>query len=340
MEEASAWVIKLNASKVARDDLFAFEDWLNENEQHRQIFRQITKVWNDAGTLFDAQGEQLSEPLSVRKIVYAWVQLNPLKIRAVAAVAIFAMLISGWMLSAPLFSSASPDFDRLAAHTRVGERRIINLSDGSVIQLNTDTDVEVAYTADERQVRLLKGEANFQVAKNPERPFRVYAGNGAIEAVGTAFSVHLRGGTTEVVVTEGKVKLVRIPTESGADPSVAAIAEETLALVTAGRDAVISRDLISVSAIDQEDMTKRLSWRDGKLLFNGDTLETVVREFNRYTQIRIVISDQAIVGTRIVGYFNADDVNKFLHTLETSFNIGAKSVGDDMIYLYRKDAQS
>ncbi|MGE0113499.1 MAG: FecR domain-containing protein [Steroidobacteraceae bacterium] len=340
MEEASAWVIKLNAGKVARDDIFAFDDWLNEDEAHRQAFRKMARAWHDAGTLFDLYGKPVKEPLSIRRISAAWAQLNPIRTRIAAMTALVAILIVGWFLSVSLLPHADPAFEQMAARTQVGERKTIDLTDGSTVQLNTDTEVEVVYTNAERKVRLLKGEAHFKVAKNAQRPFRVYVGNGAVEAVGTAFTVYLNNkGTTEVTVTEGEVKLTRILPARLADRVGGTGSEKTIASVSAGRDAVFGEDLISVEAIDKEDLTKKLSWRNGKLLFNGDTLETAVHEFRRYTQADIVILDQEIKDTRIVGYFSADDVQKFLHTLETSFDIGVRFIDDNKVYLYHKDKQ-
>lgn len=339
MEEASAWVIKLNAGKVARDDIFAFEDWLNESAAHRQAFKQMTRVWHDAGAVFDVRDRPVKEPLSIRRISSAWMQLHPIRARIAAATVFVAILIVGWFLSVSLLPHADPAFERMAARTQVGEGKMIDLADGSTVQLNTDTEVEVVYTNAERKVRLLKGEAHFKVAKNAQRPFRVYAGNGAVEAVGTAFTVYLNKGITEVTVTEGEVKLTRILQERPADGENGTGSEKTIASVSAGRDAVFGEDLISVKAIDKEDMTKKLSWRDGKLLFNGDTLEAAVLEFKRYTQTEIIILDQDIKDTRIVGYFNAGDVQKFIHTLETSFAIGVKPIDDNKIYLYRKDTE-
>lgn len=336
-EEAAAWVIRLNAGKLSREDAFAFEDWLNESGAHRQAFLQLSEVWRMSGEMFDDPVAQVQR-LSVRKTIAAWRQLHPLKAWAGAGGAVAALLALLWAAGAGGFFVMGPKVERTTLASLVGEKKTVALSDGSVVQINTDTEIEVVYTSDERGLRLLKGEAHFDVAKNPRRPFRVYAGQGMIEAVGTAFLVELTDEATEVTVTEGQVKLARFKSEAAApDAAVAAEIEDTVAMVKAGRNAVLGDDHVVVEDIPETEIQKRLSWRRGVLLFDGDTLESAVREFERYTQSDIVIADESIRSTRIVGYFSAGDTDKFLQALESSFDVVASRSDDGAIFLHRRD---
>ena len=91
--------------------------------------------------------------------------------------------------------------------TAIGKQTSVLLADGSTLHLNTNSQVSVDYAEGYRNIRLLQGEVHFDVAKNKAQPFRVYAGQGRVQAVGTAFTVYLRAKDIEVLVTEGKVEL-------------------------------------------------------------------------------------------------------------------------------------
>ena len=99
--------------------------------------------------------------------------------------------------------------------TAVGQQKSIEMSDGSTLQLNTNSQVEVSYNNSYRNIRLIQGQVHFDVAKNPELPFRVYAGSGRVQAVGTAFTVYLKDKDVDVLVTEGRVALAALaPTQT------------------------------------------------------------------------------------------------------------------------------
>jgi len=143
---------------------------------------------------------------------------------------------------------------------------------------------------------------------------------------------------TDVTDTEGKVKLGRLkPEAQQADGPAETENEETVAMVKAGRNAVLGEDQVVVEEIPETEIEKRLSWQRGVLLFDGDTLESAVREFERYTKSDIVIADENIRNTRIVGYFSAGDTDRFLQALESSFDVVAEHGQGGAIYLRRKE---
>ncbi|MEZ5927917.1 MAG: FecR domain-containing protein [Parvularculaceae bacterium] len=337
-DEAAAWVVKLNAGKLSREDAFAFEDWLNESGAHRQAFRQLSEVWRVAGDALEIPAAEAEEPMSIRGVLSAWRRLNPAKAWAGMGVALASCFALVWAISLTGVFAIGPRVEHQTLASIVGEKKTVELSDGSIVQLNTNTKVEVVYTPEERGIRLIRGEAHFDVAKNPRRPFRVYAGQGVIEAVGTAFLVQLKDEETEVTVTEGQVKLGRLKPEAQQEDGPAETEnEETVAMVKAGRNAVLGEDQVVVEEIPETEIEKRLSWQRGVLLFDGDTLESAVREFERYTKSDIVIADENIRNTRIVGYFSAGDTDRFLQALESSFDVVAEHGQGGAIYLRRKE---
>lgn len=185
---------------------------------------------------------------------------------------------------------ARPSPDRI--ETAVGEIRRVALKDGSVATVNTDSDVEVRLARAERHIRLVRGEAWFQVAKDAARPFIVDAGPVHVRATGTAFSVRRDDGRVRVVVTEGRV----IAWRDG-------YAQRRLA-VSAGEEARLSEaDVAPPPAAAAARTQDALAWRTGEIVLDGETVAEAAAEFNRYNERKIVVHDPAVGGRKVVGYF-------------------------------------
>jgi transmembrane sensor len=209
--------------------------------------------------------------------------------------------------------------------THVGEFHQVTLEDGSRISLNTDSEVRVRYSSNYRHVDLTRGEALFQVAKNKEKPFDVEAGSTTVRAVGTAFSVRLHeAGANErvdVVVSEGRIAIN--------PPSKETYAAGSVASVRNGR--------VGATIVASEDITSKLSWTTGRLMFQGEKLSAVVQELNRYNLRKLQITDPDISDLRIGGTFQATDPDGFARALGATFGIKShlvpKSFGGDTITL-------
>jgi transmembrane sensor len=240
--------------------------------------------------------------------------------------------------------------------TAVGQQQSTTLADGSVVLLNTNSQIRVDYNNNFRNIRLLQGEAHFTVAKSATRPFRVYAGDGRVEAVGTAFSVYLKDNSVDVTVTEGKVELASInrpgtdrlllqgtpprsDQSSGSNVIVDSGFLETLGTITAGESATIrsALDAVTVSTIaaietvEAQEMVKRLSWREGVLTFSGDPLEVVVGEISRYTTVSIEITDPVVRAMRIGGRFPIGETDAMFDALEANFGLRVIRMGHDRV---------
>lgn len=204
--------------------------------------------------------------------------------------------------------------------TPVGGLETVPLDDGSRITLNTDTRIHVALNAKERRIELDHGEAFFEVAKDPQRPFSVRVDDKRVVAVGTKFSVRRVGSDVRVVVTEGEVRLeqgssasfLRAPNSEGMHATTGLVAG---AVARTAQEQVILRHE-SVSAAE-----RLLSWRSGYLLFDGASLADAVAEFNRYNTRQIVIADPAIAAFRVTGNFRAGNTDAFLSLLTEVFPV-------------------
>lgn len=219
-------------------------------------------------------------------------------------------------------------FDNVELHrTAVGERRVLALADGSKVTLNTASTVELAFTDKVRRVRLVRGEALFEVAHDASRPFLVDAGAARFRALGTAFNVRLRPDLVELTVTQGVVGVVA---EDGrVDRPVAA-------KIAAGGGAVVRSGAVAPTALDDQHLRQRTSWQAGVLEFDGESLAQVVGEFNRYRQQPIVIGDPRLEAVRIGGRFEVGEADKFLAALTSSFPIEAIATADGGVLLVER----
>ena len=209
--------------------------------------------------------------------------------------------------------------------TSIGEFHRVLLEDGSSIQLNTNSEVRVHYSSRYRHVDLVRGEALFQVAKNKVKPFDVEAGDTTVRAVGTAFSVRLHeAGADErvdVVVSEGRIAIN--------PPSPQTYAAGSVATVRNGR--------VDATTVEGDDITSKLAWTTGRLMFQGEKLSDVVEEVNRYNLRKLQVTDPDIAELRIGGTFQATDPDGFARALGATFGIKShlvpKSFGGDVIKL-------
>lgn len=208
--------------------------------------------------------------------------------------------------------------------TRVGEMRDVALQDGSILHLNSGTEAEVRFTDNGRRVRILKGEASFDVAHDKARPFLVEARSAVIRAVGTAFNVRLRPSLVELTVTQGAVTVRSGDSESQK--------------VAAGHGAVIQPRRISLTQLGDKLIGQRVAWREQMVELDGETIEQAASEFNRYRTAPILIGDQRVSSLRIGGRFRTSDSREFLSALQLSLPIRAVD-GEDgsVMLLYRDD---
>ena len=208
--------------------------------------------------------------------------------------------------------------------TAKGEIRLLPLTDGSSVTLNTNSVLQISYSASRRDVALMSGEALFDVAKDSRRPFVVRVGGARVRAVGTSFSVRLEPtGRVRVLVREGVVEV----THPGATEPVRA---------TAGGLATVSAQdsAIAVQAVGPQEVARGLAWRDGMLWFNGESLTEAAAEFDRYSTTRIVIADPALGRQTLTGLFSASDPQGFAKAAAAA--LGGKVSGSaNEVRIYR-----
>lgn len=246
--------------------------------------------------------------------------------------------------------------------TAIGQQATIPLVDGSVIYLNTQSQLQVDYREGYRDIRLVRGEAHFDVASNQQSPFRVFAGKRRVQAVGTAFTVHLRQQDLDVLVTEGKVELAAqtalpempppqasAPTPQNDPAYYVAMPVKSLGLLAQGQGATIvvaqhntdpDGQRHKVKMMDAKALKQKDAWRQGLLLFAGDSLEDVVAEMSRYTSVNITIADPALKSIRIGGQFRVDDIAGMFAALETNFGLSIVQLDGQRVHITAANTSS
>lgn len=322
LDEAAHWVAEMEGKSLAPEDQICFEAWVKADPRHAQAHAEMQDIWLHFGALPETPALRGSLPRPQRRLhgFAGWrarrVAKRPLARRRTAASAVAACLA----LFGVGVAQDWPTRLRADAITATGETRVVALSDGSRIQLGTNSAVAFDYGHGQRAVRLLKGEAVFTVAPDASRPFRVDAGGGSTTALGTQFLVRRDGAQTRVVVTEHKVR-VSGPVPAGAVP----IVHEGQA-VDYGPGGI--GPVIGVRADDA------IAWTDHMLVFKDRPLGEVVSEIGRYHPgyLHVASSARAL---RVSGVFRIDDPDAALAQLRQSLGVTVKSYGGWVITIAR-----
>ena len=332
--EASAWLAQLDKGDLRAADLEALREWIQRSPRHAQELRQLARLSEDlnvltdlAGPLHDAARSYYVRSPASRRIPWA----------ATAAILAVLAVVVGLVFHA---RDQPRDAWSKFATTAVGEQREVTLPDGSAIALNSDSRLRVSYGARYRNVRLLQGEALFEVARDPHRPFVVDAGMGRVEALGTTFAVRLDLDSIEVAVTHGRVRVYdrHAPAPGGGSP----VGETpTPAIVLArGERVVIVPPLAEATPETQtvpiRELQRKLAWREGLLDFSETPLDEVVREVGRHTNLEILVEDESLRSLEFNGLFRIGDTGPLFGALKTSFGIDARYIDADTVSLSRR----
>lgn len=322
-DAAAGWCARRDRG-LKPDEAAAYEAWLRADARHSAAVREIDRVWTALAVLRSLPRSEVPDPDLLKRepakrsaaVVLRWVPW--LAVAAAAAIAVLLWLPRGVAEVPQAYVTAVGAHDRLA------------LADGSVIELNTDTSVEVNFSGRERRVRLVRGEALFSVAKDESRPFVVSDDRVQVRAVGTAFDVRRRAEALEVWVTEGKVAIA--PVEGGSGQALASAGEKAdVPLEKDGRFEPVVRK------VPADAVARALAWKDGRLEFEETPLREVLAEFSRYHRVTYRAADDATGAILVGGSFPLDKPEALLRVLESNFGVAAVSRPEGTVVL-RKTA--
>lgn len=301
-QTADQWCARMYATDVTDTDRELFQAWLSESPENPidyqmcELCLRLSRGAAEKSELHETTGSKRR----LRKSFYAVAA-------SIVVVAVTAML---------LLQTPEPEYQ-----TEVGEYRQVALQDGSSVDLNTDTTLDIDLKPNERVVELYQGEAFFDVAPDPDRPFIVRTESGEVRVVGTQFNVRLLNGEMLVTVVEGQVQVAG---RSRAD-------SQSVVDILPGEQALVQANRV-VAKIDQPVVEKKVtSWRSGKIYFEKDTLDAVIREVNRYIDRQLVIEDMAVSEMKLTGVFRSGDLDSVLFALKEGYGLKTRASGDQLI---------
>jgi transmembrane sensor len=290
-EQAAAWVLKISQGELSTEEMETFVAWLEQSPKNSAAYQGMVAI---AYNVPPISRSELAD-LGLEGPVGGGLRVNRgIRPRTWALAGLAAACVAA-MVAIPLFR------DTTVHHADAGERRLVSLPDKSRIELNSRSEVAVNYTDGVRYISLPAGEAFFDVAHEKDRPFVVHTNKAIIRALGTKFNVRLDQEDTIVSVLEGAV-------EVKTDGTDAARRE----VVSAGQQLQIAA---SGARLKAEDVERATSWRHGRVEFDNTTLETAIKEINRYRTKAIVINDPDLREVHITGSFNIDEMQDFLRAL-------------------------
>lgn len=304
---ASGWLARRDRG-LTPEEMVEFARWRSTDPRHEAAVRELDAMWD---ALEDLSAAQAQAP----KAKAAAVKPAPARRRSWAPWALAAAAAIALAASVTVWKSRTTEPAMAALHyeTAVGEQRSVALSDGSTLRLNTDSVVDVRFVTGERRLELVRGEAQFNVAKDASRPFIVTGAGIEAKALGTVFIVRRKENATELVVTEGRVKFGAVADESAAKE------------VAAGQVATCdARDpqSVRVETLNQAALARRVAWESGNLICRPDMpLAEFAEDFNRYHRQKLVLQDAATAATPMAGVFPLAKLNDVVNSLEKNFDL-------------------
>lgn len=312
-EEAAQWLVRLEESDAPQHRA-AFIGWLKHSPRHVEELLLTDAAYRRLDGLDTQRRVDIHKLMAQSSADVVALQEEPLTptlshkgrggkrwVWGVAAVLTGALVATLW------FARSLPLLAGDLYTTTIGEQRSVQLSDGSVIHLNTQSRVDVRFSGSERKIRLLEGEALFVVARDASRPFRVTVDKTVVQAVGTQFDVYRRKDSATVSVVEGRVQIFAAQ-RSGLLTAPAPHATSTL--LDAGEEARVTLGRILKRATPNREDT--LAWRQRQMVFRSDTLAHIAEEFNRYNRTQIRFADPAVAARRLSGVVHVDDLDSLL----------------------------
>ena len=314
LAEAGVWISRLHGGARDRTVDSGLRRWLQANPDNARAFELATEVWNDAERLRRFAPWRHTQ-IESRPRWHGLVKI------AAAVVVIFAVGVV-WIQQ------------RGVTTTGVGEQRQMVLEDGTRVFLNTNTRVVVTYDKHARYVELQRGEALFNVAKRPDWPFIVVAGDRQVQALGTSFIVRKDDDHLAVTLMEGKVSVAPAQPLAAVEPPPAQsprsvnTRDDRYTLVPGQR---ITIDSGTMPQIDTPSVEKTTAWRRGQVILDDTPLQAAAEEMNRYNTTKLVIDDAAARQLPINGLFQAGDSVHFANAVADAYGMRMVERGNTII---------
>jgi transmembrane sensor len=313
-DRAAGWLLRREEPGWSTEDQAALDAWLAASSLHRVAYYRLEYGWRKADRLAAVRAQAAPE----RASGFAMPQFN-------RAAAIAALLVGAIVGGAYIFGDQDGGASVRTYATEIGGRSSFPLEDGSQVELNTNSELRTALDAKSRTAWLDRGEAYFAVAHDAGRPFVIHAGPRLVKVLGTKFSVWRDGDRLVVSVLEGRVE-VDVPPASQA-------------IAVPGDVVTVEGDVETVRHEALDRVVRDLSWREGILTFDQDSLAEAARQFNRYNRKKIVVDSGAANAIHIGGTFDAENVEGFARLLQEAYRLTVKDKGGEIVVSGKKPSR-
>ena len=331
---AQDWFLLMTSGEPNDHDRERFRQWLEEDPQHRQAFNELNELWAGIGGLRDAfassasqEGGDMNPPEGKQNPQETWDTAQRPKQRLTAKRTFWGGAIAACVALLMVNASNLPTHWMSDYHTNVGEQARVELPDGSTAWLNTDTAIDVRFTATRREIVLLQGEAQFNVQKNPNRPFVVTADQGQSTALGTVYAVHKSTDSVRVTVTEGIVE-VASPLVDGATNTKGSNANGRVILHQSEQTRYSEGH---VPAIAEQADASDLAWRQGFIAIRNQSLAEALKEIDRYHPGHIVLMADAKQLQAVTARLAIDSLDSGLDALAATQGLKVTRLTDYLV---------
>jgi transmembrane sensor len=305
-DDAAAWFALTSDRPLDAGEQARFDEWRARSPRHTEEYRALQQIWGAADQLSKERLQALLREDSPTSLPRKTAVLRYAVAASVVAVAVSAALWFGL--------NTANDYSGQFA-TAFGERKQVTLPDGSVVDLNSRTRMEVHFVRGQRQVLLSEGEAMFSVQHDASRPFVVEAGKGRVTVTGTRFDVRRDPAQTLIAVESGTVKV-----DGSENSGDTVVLTAGLGSRVDGSGRVSPASAVNTAAI--------IAWRTGKLVFNDAPLSEVVEEVSRYRQRPLMVASGKTANLRLTSVFKADDTDALLRALPSILPVTVRTLGD------------
>ncbi|MEJ7927586.1 FecR domain-containing protein [Sphingobium sp. AN641] len=308
---AARFIMRRDEDDWSQADQVELDAWLAESLAHKAALWRLEEGSRQTDRL-----RALYNPVDLPHPVQR-------KWHSVAAFALAASLVMA-VLGYVMWPQSEP-VQIVTLETHIGERRTAHLPDGSTIELNTNTKIRLALEQERRVAWVSGGEAYFQIAHDPARPFVIHAGAHDVTVLGTKFSVRREGELLRVAVVQGAVQLKGVGRSASLGSTV----------LPGGSTAVANSVATIVRREPLDQLQQGLRWRDGVLVLDGKTLGQAVAELNRYNRNPIVVKGAPLAAMPIGGTFQLGNRQGFVRLLKEVYDVRVSRATDGKIFLQR-----
>jgi transmembrane sensor len=306
---AADWLARRQFESWNEAEQVKLDAWLAESDNHAAAYWRLKAAFDRTDRL-----AALRRPM-MERVGPTAPSRKPWMIFSAAVAALVLLAVGGGIAGYQFFT---PDGRTFA--TPVGGHMTVKLADGSVIELNTNTILHTDFTSDRRAVQLVRGEAYFRVEHNAARPFTVTVGGHRIVDLGTKFFVRTSPEQLDVALVEGRARL----------ESTNAAAQTRPTVLMPGDFAVATATSIGVSRKAVHELADDLAWRNGMLVFHNARLADAAGEFNRYGEMKLVITE-SVSRLTINGAFPTNGAEDFAGVTHEIFGLHIDRRGKDIV---------